>query len=185
MQAFQVKGDKAEWQLIYDHLVNLPIETVSTYDDLSEALGRDFRSDRGPFYKAQRRLEEDNHRTAAPVVGVGYRIVSAVEHEDLSKKHLKRSVRQTVKAKRKLSSADRSQLTPEQARRFDAMEVNVSQLSSNLKRQAKRIDKLEGVQKATVATVEKQGTKLETQEERLARVETALKEAGFMDVRSR
>ncbi len=159
---FQTKGDRPEWQIVYDHLRTLNVGDTVTYATLDRLLGRDFTPDRSPIYRATKQLEADDRRTLANVPNVGYRVVTAVEHEDLARHHHKKSRRQMKRALRRIQSADRSQLDADQIRRFDAVELTLSRHADAIRRLDARVAKTEqaiqaaaGDQAATAAQVEK------------------------------
>lgn len=131
---FKTKGDQAEWVTVYEALAALPVGETLTYEQLDEALSRDFRQDRGPIYRATRQLERDDHRTVCAVRNVGYRIVEAREHEALARNHHKRSRRQLKKAVAKAASADRTALTAEERKRIDGLEMSLRQHSQMIRR---------------------------------------------------
>lgn len=136
---FEPKADKAQWRLIYDLLADLPVGGTVTYDAMSEAIGQDIRANRGPIYRATKQLEEEHRRTIISVPRIGYRIAQAAEHEDLARSHHKRARKQVAKSYRKLHSADRAALTPEQRHRFDRLEVTVSRQADMIRRLDARV----------------------------------------------
>jgi hypothetical protein len=131
---FHSKSDRAEWRIIYDEVRKMSSGDVLTYDRLTELLGRDFHTNRTPLTRAMQELEDADQRTLACERGVGYRIAAATEHETLARKHSTRSRRQLTKAAAKARSADRSALSPEQARRLDDLELQFSQHAELLDR---------------------------------------------------
>lgn len=128
------KGDRAEWRIIYDEARKMSSGDVLTYDKLSELLNRDFRTARTPLQRAMQELENVDKRTLTCVRGAGYRIAAATEHEQLARKHSTRSRRQLDKAAAKARSADRSELSADQVRRLDDLELQFSQHAEILQR---------------------------------------------------
>jgi len=131
---FRPKGDQPEWRLIYDEFRKHGPGDVVTYQRLSEVLGRDFVASREPLQRAIRELEKADHRTLVCQRRTGYRIAAAAEHEQLAHAHSRRSRRQLTKAVAKARSANRAELTPDQVRRLDNLEVHLSQQAAMLAR---------------------------------------------------
>lgn len=131
---FTPRGDRAEWRVIYDETRKMAPGDVLTYERISGLLGRDFRADRGPLQRVTRELEEADSRTLVCVRGKGYRVAAASEHEQLARQHSVRSRRQLDKAAAKARSANRADLSPEQARRLDELEIQFSQHAGMLRR---------------------------------------------------
>ncbi len=133
-EIFRPKGDQPEWRLIYDEFRKHGPGDVVAYERLSEILGRDFLTCRVPLQRAVRELEAADHRTLVCERGTGYRIAAAAEHEQLAHAHSKRSRRQLKKAVSKARSANRAELSPDQARRLDDLENHLSQHAGMLAR---------------------------------------------------
>lgn len=131
---FETKGDLPEWRLVYDHAATLEVGDTITYDDLDAILGRDFKASRTPIYDAIRHLEQDSSRTLRNVQNVGYRVAQAIEHEELARHHHRKSGRSIRRAASKIASADRTQLTAEERRRFDDMQAQLDQQATMLRR---------------------------------------------------
>jgi hypothetical protein len=124
---FDVKGDRPQWQVIYERLQAMEIGEVVKYADLNALLpDASEASVRSAFTRAVRAMEDEQKRTFANVRLVGYKMVDATEHEGLARRHHKRAKRQLKTAKRKVVSADRSRLSREERARLDAMELNLS-----------------------------------------------------------
>lgn len=131
---FEVKGDQAEWRMIYARTLALAVDDVIKYTELDEILDRDFRQNRSPIYRVIAELEKSNARTLAIVRGVGYRVAAASEHEGLARAHHQRSRRQMKKAVNKAASADRSALTPDERQRIDKVEMSLRQHAQMIRR---------------------------------------------------
>jgi len=141
---FVARGDKAQWQVVYDHLASMQIDEVVKYAEL-EALLPDAGegSWRSAFTRAVREMEDVHKRTFDNVRGVGYRMVAAREHEQLARKHHKRASRQLKRSVRKAHSADRSKLTREERVRLDAIELNLSRQVEMTRRLESRVTRVE------------------------------------------
>ncbi|MEV7008235.1 hypothetical protein [Streptosporangium sp. NPDC051022] len=131
---FEVKNDQAEWRKIYAKALTLNVDDVLTYDDLGDLLDRDFLADRSPIYRTIRELEKNNARTLANVKGIGYRLAAAVEHEGLARSHHQRSRRQLRKAVSKAASANRAEMTVDERKRIDGLEMSLRQHSQMIRR---------------------------------------------------
>lgn len=138
---FLPKGSVAEWQLIYGKLTGMQVDEILTYAQLDELLGRDFRTNRSPLYKARIELQRLNHRTIDAVNNKGYRIVPAKEHLRLAHRFYKSGQRQVRKAVECAASANRSELTTEQRRRMDELETQMRGYSAMMVRLADRREK--------------------------------------------
>ena len=118
---FVPKGDLPEWRLIYDLLLDgAEYNDLITYGDLDQALGRDFRSRRGPLYRARIELGAQRHRWLEAVPNRGYRVIEAREHLRVVHDHKQRARTQYRRMLTVSSATDLSRLTPEELEAFDA-----------------------------------------------------------------
>jgi hypothetical protein len=131
---FAPKGDASEWFMVYERIKRLEVGELVTYAELDELLGRDFRMNRSPMYRAQEEMQKELHRTTIAVNGKGYRIAHAREHEKIAKGHYLASRRQVTKAVNVSAAADRSQLTREEITRIDALELTMRTYGNMMKR---------------------------------------------------
>lgn len=170
---FTPKGEEAMWKPIYRLFRDAEVGTVLTYEDIQAFTGWDVRENRAPLYQAQRKMEQQLRRTIDNVSGVGYKVLSAPEHEGAAKKHHKRHRRQLTKAKRKLTSARREELDSEQVARFDRLESELGRQIDMTRRLEGRVLKVERAveAKADSAVVVDQDARLSRLEEMLARME--------------
>lgn len=151
---FTPKNGVAQWRTVYEHLATMSVGDVITHEQLAGLLPEAAESSlRSAFYRAVKELEDENSRTFASVRGVGYRMAEAREHEGLAQDHHRRSRRQLGRAKRKLISADRSRLTPDEKARFTALEVHVSQQQEMLRRLSAKQTAMQEVQVKTSGDV--------------------------------
>ena len=168
-EMFEPKGEKPEWEMLYDFLKQVGKGEVVEYQQLSNALGRDLLKSRTPIYKAMQRLEAQDNRSLANVPGVGYRITTAQEHEGLARSHHLRSRRQLKKSHSKIKSADRTELSREERQRFDALEMAVKQQADMLRRLESRVTRVE----------ERQEVQQDATSEKLDKLTEALKRHGI------
>lgn len=165
---FEPKGEKAEWEMLYDYLRPLKQGDLVTYKQMSSILGKDIRKSRTAIYRAMKKLEEKDNRSLLCVLRTGYRITIAQEHEELAGKHHKRARRQLNRAISKISSADRTQLTREDRQRFDSMELALRQQQDMIKRLNDR-----------VAVVEEKQNAQNDMSEKISKMVEALKRHGI------
>lgn len=173
---FEPKGDVAEWQLIYNHLVTLNVDDVVEYDTLTELLGREFKSARGPFHKANRHLLADHKRGMLNVKNVGYRVVPAEEHERAARDQHRFAKRRLRASKHWLANTDRSELPAEVAERFDRLEEQLDRQIDFTRRIDKRVARVE---KALEASRDEAAGQARETSERLSKLMEALKRHGI------
>jgi len=108
---FTPKGDKPEWQMLYDTLLaDADFGAMITYAQLDETLGRDFISNRAPLYRARSELGDRRKRWLVSIPTLGYRVTEASEHVRVATDHKRKSRRQLGMAVKVLSSTDLSRL---------------------------------------------------------------------------
>lgn len=139
---FEPKGDQPQWQTIYEHIADMDIGDTITDVELRKLLP-DSRSIGSAWARAVKQMEDDHRRTFARVRLTGYRMVEAVEHEGLARGQHKRAKRRLGAAHRKLSSADRARLTPDQRKRIDALQDHVSAQQEMIRRLDARVERTE------------------------------------------
>lgn len=163
---FAPKGTTAQWEVIYARLAEMSIgdevkdaELFALLPDAPEA------SVRSAFHRAVRQVEDDMRRTFARIRNVGYTMVEASEHERLARRQHKFAKRRLKAATRKLHSADRALLSPEQRRRFDALEDHLARQAEMIRRLDERqarteqeIKTLRRTTKADLAAVSEHAT---------------------------
>lgn len=170
---FQPRGDRAQWRVVHDLLERLDVGDIMTYEEITDALDVEHINQvRGAVHRAAKVWGEERHRALSPVNRVGYRVVSALEHELLARKQHRRSRRALGRGRALLRDADRSQLAPADRERFDRMELELSRQSDMISRidtrQAKMERALEADRAARSAT-----------DEKVARMEEALRRHGI------
>ncbi len=117
---FASKGERPEWRMIYEDLLeDAEPGQVITYADLEGLLGRTFATNRGPLYRARKTLGEMRHRWLEAMPNVGYRVVEPLEHMRISAGHRRKSRRQVGMAIRVLESTDLTQLKEDALAKFD------------------------------------------------------------------
>ncbi len=141
---FEPVGERPQWQVVFDRIATMEIGDTITHQDLQALLPGAPRGSRdSALNRAVRQIEDDRKRTLANVRGIGYRMVEASEHEGLARRRHKRAKRQLSSASRKLRSADRSRLTPDERKRFDALEDHLSRQQEMIRRLDARVERAE------------------------------------------
>lgn len=141
---FEMKGDRAQWQVIYEHLAELFIGDVVKDAELLDLLPDASETTvRSAFYRAMQEMETEHSRSFTRVRLVGYRMVEAAEHERLARDQHRKAKRRLRTAHRKAHSADRSLLTSEERRRIDAVEMNLAQQQDMISRLDERVSRTE------------------------------------------
>lgn len=141
---FEIKGEQPQWETIYRRLATMQIGEILKDDELYGLLpDAPEASVRGAFYRAVRQVEDDHHRTFDRVRTVGYRMVTAAEHERLARGQHRKAKRRIKSAVRKAHSADRSLLSSEERRRIDAVEDHLTRQAEMIRRLDKRVEKTE------------------------------------------
>ena len=75
---FQPKGAVPEWRLIYDNLLlTADFGDIVSFENLDRALGRSFRRNRSPIYRARREMAEMRSRWIEAVPRIGYQVIEA------------------------------------------------------------------------------------------------------------
>lgn len=171
---FTPKGDLPEWRLVYDRIVNLNVGDTITYDDLAAILGRPFTTARGPMYRAASELLHAHQRAIDNIPGVGYRIVAAAEHEQLSRRQHKAARRRLRRSRDLLTNTDRNQLTPEERERFDRLELQLARQIDFTRRLDGRLSKVEAAIKENRQEQAASAQKVEELSEQVQRLEAAL-----------
>lgn len=112
-----------------------PGETM-TYDDLDRVLGRDFKSNRQPWFNALRRWHRDmpNGGTWRCVQRVGYqRVEQWVDVKGTGTAHEAKMRRQARKSKARYASADQSLLTDDQKREQSTLITRIGRLEQAMR----------------------------------------------------
>lgn len=121
MSAFTPKDSKAEWVKVYDLIREGKPGQTFTFAQLDTAIGRDFRSNRGPMSRAAKELETVENLIVVAVRGKGYRIIErGDEYLTVGESRHRRSRRALVRASDATNAGIRSDL-PNTAERGNLM----------------------------------------------------------------
>lgn len=173
MTLFKPKDTRAQWEKVYDLLAPLDIGDVLTYEAITEALDVDhINKVRNAVTKAANEWGKEKHRAIKVVNRVGYRVVSATEHETLARSHHKRSRRQMAKGLQVIRNTDRSLLSPQDRERFDRVEMQMA-------RQASEIRRIDLRQREMDRVFAEEQTARRVSEEKIARMQEALRRHGI------
>lgn len=172
---FEIKGHKAQWEIVTEILETKNIGDIVTYEELLEALGPDFpRASLSSVVWAAIRKFRNHKRTFANVRKVGWRMVDASEHKNLARRQQIKSKRRLVEAVAISASTDLARLDPEQRRAQQAQELHLRKLLDRVSRIEERQAKTE----TRVADVEKGHA---STEDRVNRLTDLLKRHGITD----
>lgn len=179
MSPFVPVGEQARWRTIYDLLRDTKVNDVLTYSKMAVALELHPNEDRHTLQVAMRRaarefLEVDSH-AVTPVVNKGYRVVEATEHYDLARRHQRRSSRELVRGRSKITHVDFAALDPATQKAF---EVVAQAFSAQLDfcrrldiRQRQLSSALANIQQDHDQAKQRTEEELQSMQERLARLE--------------
>jgi hypothetical protein len=179
--AFQPKGERAQWELIYNYLErrNPEIGDIIEYGELEEVCGFDIRKNRQAFYRGSNPWCAEHHRAFACVAGVGYRVAHSTEHETLARKHHRKSRRALKKGLTVIRNTDYTELSPADQARFRKIETEISRQSDVIRRIDIRQDRMEKVleegRRAQEATRQQQ----QALNEKVERLEESLRRRGI------
>lgn len=144
--AFQPLGEKSEWRLIFDSvLTDLQPGALVTYAHLDAALGRPFRDNRHPLYRAMREFGEARHRWLEAIPGQGYRVIEASEHVLVARRHKRKGQRQIGTALKVIGATAVGELTQDQRSTFDQLAMILHLQHSMLLSHETRITRVEGL----------------------------------------
>jgi len=135
-------GVMSEADRIIAHLHDVPIGTIIAYEDLDRVLGRDFRTDRAPWYTATRRFVRENPGKGMfiNVRGIGFQKVDSwSEVQDASKDRQKRAARQIHRSRTEVTAADRTKMTASEQQAQTDVQTRLGRLESALRSQKKEI----------------------------------------------
>lgn len=117
---FAPLDEEPEWRKLYEALLSSADfgETI-TYEALDEVLGRPFRENRSPLYRARREMGDVRKRWLEAVPNIGYRVILADEHIEVANRHRQRAKRQLGLMVHVANVTDLSALSPAGLERFD------------------------------------------------------------------
>lgn len=168
---FKKIGERSQRNMVIDAIGPRDPDTLITYDELTDLLGRDKTTCQAIVNQAKAGLEKEHQKALVAVRNEGYRIVNAGEHLGLAQGHQKRSVRQLRKARSKVVNVDLGALTPGER---TAVTLAATTLAAHLdyaRRNDLRVSRLEVAQEVTRSEQDRSGAEIAQLHERLSRLE--------------
>ena len=127
--SFEPKGERAEWQYIYDAIREMDVDEVITYDEIGALLGRPFADNRAPMYRALKELLNVHSRHMVTVRGTGYRMAKASEHADTGMAYHRRSRLQNERAVDVVTNVRRDEMDRHEVARNDQVQRQVAHMA--------------------------------------------------------
>lgn len=118
MNMFQPKGDKPYWEMIYNHLVDLSVGDIITFDDIEDLTGAPLNNSRSAVLKARKELLKDTGKYLKAVRGEGYKVVSGLNIMDISKNRHRSANRQVKAADFETAHINPVELDPEERQKL-------------------------------------------------------------------
>lgn len=166
--------EDSEASRVFRAMQDTAVGGTLTYDDLDRILGRDFKSNRQPWFNALRRWHRDqpNSGTWINSQKIGYQRVG--EWSDVKatgKSHEKRMRRQATKSKARYASADPSALSDDQKREQSDLLVRIGRLEQAMRSTRAEIRVLKK-SKADTTVVDELREQVEVLAKKLDRLDT-------------
>lgn len=171
---FQPKGERPEWQLVYDELRKLDVGDEITYRELSAVLERPFGKNRGPLYRAAQELLHADRRALETVRGRGYRVAAAETHGRLARRQVKFSRRRLRKGRELVEFVRSEELPAHVARLYEMQAVNFSWADQALRQAVKARTEVAAVR----TDVSKMEAETEANRRRIEALEESLRRLG-------
>lgn len=145
LMPFKAKGDRPEWRLIYDALLDTAdYGDIITYQQLTDALGRDFFENRGPLYRARTEMVEARSRWIELEPGIGYRVIEANEHVRAAEAKRKRAQSQMKQMIRITNGTNLSRLSAAELEIYD-LKSRMFATQYHVLMHEKRLQRIEGL----------------------------------------
>jgi hypothetical protein len=146
MAPFASKGSQPEWRVLYDTLLQtIEHGDLITYEQLDTTLGRSFRENRTPLYRARKYLGAQRQRWLEPVPNQGYRCIPAREN-------ITQAIRRREFSKRRMRDAvdinlatDLTHLTPSELAMHDSQHQINTALVAAFQNHEARLQRVERV----------------------------------------
>lgn len=179
---FTPAGDLPRWEIIFNLFHGLPVGTLITYQQLTDALGVEFETNRSGLDKAIRVLEEDDKRTVTCVRGRGYVVAPAAAHLALVKERKKRAKKQVGRAISLATNVRKDELSPELAKKLGEQELTLRAHADMLSRMDKRVTRqetaLKEVRREVKGTSADMDDRMSKLEEMVSRITAPLDQQG-------
>lgn len=165
-------GDQSRRVLVLERLAAAPVDSVVTYEELSEVLGDvDRRTVQGAVNAAKFNLEKAYSKAVVAVSNTGYRIVRASEHLTLAKHHQKKSLKQLRRSRSKVDHVDYNQLTEGEKAAISLAATSIALQMDYMRRNDIRSTRIEASVAAVQKESERSAEELAELRNRLARLE--------------
>ena len=128
--------EDSEASIVFKAMTDVPEDGTLTYDDLDRVLGRDFKTNRGPWNDALRRWHRDMPQggTWRCIHRVGYqRVTEWGDVKGTGVSHEQRMRRQAKKSRQRYVSADQSLMTDEQKQEQSSMITRIGKLEAAMR----------------------------------------------------
>ncbi len=146
MEPFKPKADKAEWRMIYDGLLSTAeFDTLISYTDFNELLGRKLTANRTPLYRARSELGRMRKKWLEAVPSKGYRVIRANEHMSVANQHKKKARRQLGIMVKVGDCTDLAKLTSSELADFDTQQKVNMALFMVMTHHEKRLSRIESL----------------------------------------
>jgi hypothetical protein len=172
---------KSEWRVVYELAVLLSPGDVLLHEQIRTALDIPDESGMERVYKAASRaakeLRRHNQRSLESVPGLGYRMLLANEHELQSRRYQRSSRRRMQTSLEVVKATNTEELTPAERQKTMALQMvlqGMCQVISDLDVRQRRTE-------AALSRIEVQTEeRLSEQEQQMARMAEAMREAGIL-----
>lgn len=125
------------WKMVFDYVSEKEIDTLFTFEELSDVIGEDITKNRQPIYRTRKELAKRFHTYLVSESGRGYRLVQGMDMYNHAEKRMTKAEKQTKMAGFEAVHINTSEMTNEQkkeVRQFLAWNgMVVSSLSHNAK----------------------------------------------------
>lgn len=179
MTPFRPVGERARWRIIFDLLAGMQPGEVLTYEDAAEAVGLDPVADlavlQAAFRRAGQENEVTNRRAIEAVPRIGYRVVTADEHERLARKYQGRSIVALQSGRSKVSNVRLDELSAEGRAVIEAMGLAFSRQADAIRGLDIRQRNLEDALTATTQTANRTQEEVAEMRSRMAALEERLR----------
>lgn len=134
---FKSKNEKSLWKMLFEYVTTKPIDTVFTFEEITDVIGEDVKKNRQPVYRARKELAKRFKTYLASESGVGYRLIQGMDMLNHAEKRMVRAEKQTQIANFESVNISTAGMTNEQkneVRQFLAWNgMVISSLSHNAK----------------------------------------------------
>ena len=131
---FKPKKDRALWEMAYEHVQDMSVGDVITYDEFSEFIDQDILKCRTVVYKLAKEMLKKQKRTLKSVRNVGYRIIDKLEIMNKAEERQERAEKQIKVGNFEINHIDTVKLTVEEKTKlqnFMAYNANIRAAFSN------------------------------------------------------